>query len=239
MSQAVTDVSADEPPEPSSRTAHLVGRALGDVQSPSIPVREAWSYGISDLLARLPHVPAAAVKVFGLLDRVGRLGLSPTHVTLDADSLAWNSLSELRVGSLLDVASEKAVDVEVNRLLGKLPPVPMKKWVAQRLSRVLLALAVVVVQRSLRADSESAVKTVPVAVVTRGRFGRTNVTHPGLFAMLICAAVPSAADAIVATAKSHGIPVVVETHSTTRNYAALAEERLNNLSKRLRKEEEE
>jgi hypothetical protein len=106
-------------------------------------------------------------------------------------------------------------------------------------SQVVLGLGIGVAQAALgrfraAAEEREAGAGIPVTVLSRGRFGRQVETDLGLFAALVCAAVPGVTDAVLDSAHRHGVTVLpAETARTWRNAEAVRSALLT-LEQRLR-----
>ncbi|MEW1906938.1 hypothetical protein AB0442_00570 [Kitasatospora sp. NPDC085895] len=189
-----------------------VRRALATLPPPEAPATDDWEVSIAALIGRHPRVPGPAVWLLHQLDGLGQVAFGPEKVGFDGEDVPWAKVQELRLHSTLDLLPDVVLDKEVDRIREFLPPVPGRKWVVAR-----------------AAGREE--RLLPCEIVHRGLLGRPRQLGGGLFAATALAALPAAADGLVATAKAHGVPVVPVEPTGTRADRA---ERLRAASGRLR-----
>ncbi|WP_030276130.1 hypothetical protein [Streptomyces sp. NRRL B-24484] len=206
-----------------------VRRALATLPPPEAPATEEWEVSIAALIGRHPRVPGPAVRLLHQLDGLGQVAFGPEKVGFDGEDVPWTKVQELRLHSTLDLLPDVVLDKEVDRIREFLPPVPGRKWVVARAAEGLLTLVMAAAEAAEAAGREE--RLLPCEIVHRGLLGRPRQLGGGLFAATALAALPVAADSLVATAKSHGVPVVPVEPTGTRADRA---ERLRAASGRLR-----
>lgn len=201
---------------------------LERIPAPEVPVTAPWSLGLPAVVLSSAAVPQAAWAV-SALSRFGELSLSPTHLGVDGTDIAWADVVEVRMGDVAQLLSGTALDKEIGRIASRLPPVPGRAWLVRHVSQVVLGLGIGVAQAALGRFRTAAGTQerdpgagIPMTVLSRGRFGRQVETDLGLFAALVCAAVPGVTDAVLDSAHRHGVTVLpAETARTWRNAEAV------------------
>ncbi|HEY6737696.1 MAG TPA: hypothetical protein VI076_02515, partial [Actinopolymorphaceae bacterium] len=110
--------------------------------APTFPVTEPWEVSIGELARRSGKVPKLAVKTLGLLDRFGAVRIGPDEIGFDDENVAWDKVVELRTRRLSDLITGSALDHEVERISGYLPPIPGRKWAIEKVIELLMAVAI-------------------------------------------------------------------------------------------------
>ncbi|HEV7653754.1 MAG TPA: hypothetical protein VGP36_03320 [Mycobacteriales bacterium] len=186
-----------------------VRESIRTVSPPTAPLIDEWQVGLGHLVRRIPQVPDRLSRLVSPLDRLAEVSLGPDHLAFDGERVSWTDVTEVRLGPVTDVLSAAAVDKELARITSKLPPVPGRKWVSTQVAELVLGLVAAVTESALDRASGADPALVPLGVSARGRFGRRRDMTPGLFAVLLCAAVPGVTTAICSTATEHGATIEI------------------------------
>jgi hypothetical protein len=210
----------------SQRVVTAVSESIRSMAPPPVPLSEAWHIGLGHLVRSMPRVPDRLTRLVSPLDRVAEVSLGPNHVGFDGAQVAWRDVTEVRLGSVLDVLSVAVVEKELGRITSLLPPVPGRTWVATQIAELGLGLVAAVTQTVVEGrlgdtdNEEGQPALVPLGVTTRGRLGRRRDLVPGLFSTLLCVAVPGVTTAISTTAREHGVGIAVPPGGDTARRAA-------------------
>ncbi len=207
-----------------------VARAIEAYPRPSYPMTREWDVSIQGLVRLVPFVPRFATAPLGLLDRLGAVTLSDRRVGLDGRDVPWDRVLEIRTEPAWTCLSAEALEADLARFVAVLPPVPGRGWVLRRVSELLLSLYLAVLppddlpddvldelSDALRADPPAGgagdagrgdllASQVVTTVVHRRRVGTGEATVSAPSALLQLA-LPGTPEAIVATARAHGVPV--------------------------------
>lgn len=228
-----------EPRPPARLTAAHPWRSLIDPDHlpgpPTTPLRTTWRLGVSDLLRASAPLPDGVARLSRPIDRLGSIELSPDHLRLNGDTSRWRDVVELRVAPPVDVLTSAAIEAELARLARVLPPLPGRAWVVSKVSRIVIGLAVGVLEAATpdeAAATVAATDPIPTRIVTRARLGRTGEQPVGLFAGLLCAAMPAVPAAIANTAQERGARIVDAGPSAGRRHADQVAETLRRLRRR-------
>lgn len=200
--------------------------------APQLPLHGHWQVGLSDVLRASAGMPADSARALGLVDRVARLAISPQQLTLDGDTHRWADILALHTAPAVDVLTSSALESELSRLGGRLPPVPGRRWLVARVSQVMIGLTAGVLEAALAPGGFAAAATnppIPTRLVVRGRFGRSREDDVGLFPALICASLPGVAAAVTHIAAANGIQLVAAPPAASRRYADRVAETLRGL----------
>jgi hypothetical protein len=167
---------------------------------PDAPATQPWRLSVPALVARHPKIPAAAAWPLRKLGRIGEVMVGPAAIGFDGRDVPWDRVLEVRVHATGGLVPDAVADREIRRIRELLPPVPGRTWVLGQLVTVLLALA------GNRANSRGD-QVIACEIVYRTRLGRVRQHGTGLLGAAILAAFPAVNQAIIATARSRGVPV--------------------------------
>lgn len=233
LSEAATTVSArvsaESPRTAAISTKEAVQSRLAALPMPAAPAVEPWELSMASLVASSSSgALAAAARPLRLLDRFGRVAVSPQGVGLDDQDVSWTEVRELRSGYVCDVLTQSALKRELRRLQHLLPPVPGRSWVLGRIADVLGAL----LARALPAAEGG--REVVTGLTYAGRLGREKTADAGFASVLLLAVLPGVDRSIRETATAFGVPLRQSAPSTgavaaRANFADLSAQ-LNDLS---------
>lgn len=216
-------------------TGSWVLAALRDVPDPAVPIAAPWEVTLVQLVLRHPRTPPRLDRALKYAERMGAVSLSPESVGFDGESAEWRDVAEVRTRNAFDVLTTDALDREIDRIRGLLPPLPGRKWVVTRVTEVVLTLALATLEQA----SEKSWDELQVVsdLVERGALGRRRHLQPGLFATLILSLRRTAYDSLLATAGTHDVPIVPDPSSTSEpsDRAALIRRRTDALAARIRR----
>jgi hypothetical protein len=180
-----------------------VRQAVSQIPMPSSPVDGHWEASVSAFVR--PHLPPALRRVPQLLDRLGAVRLSPIEITVDSTSIAWTDVAEIRARPLSDVLTSMTIDgvretVESLLPVSRLAKRPIR-WLTYKLSEVVLSLFLIGLDE--RGDQQ-----VPIEVIYRGRRNTEHAVTPGVLSAAVLA-LPKVAESTLATARAHGVRVIL------------------------------
>lgn len=184
-------------------TAGWARELLARLPRPEAPATGTWTLSVGALIAMHPRVPSGAGKLLSPLRRFGEVTVGPEEVGFDGERVTWKNVVEVRMRGVVPLLLDGAVEKEIERFRGLLPPVPGRKWIVARAAEVLLTLVTAALGRV-----EDRGPQVPCEIVYRTPLRRSRQLSAGFLGTAIMAALPEAAQSIVATAKARGIPVV-------------------------------
>lgn len=179
---------------------------------------EPWEVSLGELVRKTGKVPKIATKPLDLFDRFGALRLTPDEIGFDNDMVEWGKIVELRAHTASSLLTGKALDREVDRIRGYLPPIPGRKWAVNKVVTLLLDLTMAVTgdYATKAADTVDRVGAdeggaedarLVTEIVYRGRFGRTKEVQAGMIGALITLR-PGVNTCLREMAGIRGVPVV-------------------------------
>jgi hypothetical protein len=221
--------------------AATVPELIASIEGPEVPLREAWSVGLGQVLSGHPKLPDILHGVALNLDRLGHLQISPDAISFDGEAVPWEEINEIKFGPALDVVTSHALQNEVGRLTARLPQLPGRDWLVRQAIEVLVALCLAAAGaaheedpagRSVDAVGDGVPSGVPVMITYGGPVRHKELT-PGVFVALIAASIPSVSRAILSLAHARGIKVTVAPPSRSRKQAIVMRKIAGSLSGRL------
>ncbi|MGE2835042.1 hypothetical protein [Mycobacterium sp. SMC-4] len=174
--------------------------ALARLRPNAGPVRGRWGFGLGDLVVQISRAPGPLDEVLRQLNHFGALVISAESVEFDGDSVDWSDVKDIETHSLLGYLVSGALD----RQLGKLP---VPRFPGRRIALGLVSDAALTALVALTGDALRPVFDVriPAEVNYKGTFRRRTLS-PGVVPTLLMAD-PAVREALIQTAKAHGIPV--------------------------------
>lgn len=213
------DGDAADPGEDASglddRVAAWVGRALEAYPRPVHPLAREWDVSVQGLVRLVPLLPRFATAPLALLDRFGAVTVGPERVGLDGTDVEWSRVVEVRTEPAWTCLSAAAFEADLTRFVTFVPPVPGRAWLLRRVSELLMSLYLAVLPAEdgdgdLLADDAfehgGLLDHVVTGITYTRRFGQgeASVSVPSALLQLV---LPGTADAIVRTARDHGVVV--------------------------------
>ncbi|MGE2728902.1 hypothetical protein ACQI4F_05460 [Mycolicibacterium vaccae] len=164
------------------------------------PVRGRWGLGFGEVVARVTRAPEPLDVVLRQLNRFGSLVISDDAVEFDGESVDWSDVSGIETHSLLGYLASGALD----RQIGKLP---LPRFPGRRMLLSLASDAVLTAVVALTGDAFKGAFAVriPAEVNYKGMV-RNHTLSPGVLSTLLMAD-PAVRDALIQTAKAHGVTV--------------------------------
>ncbi|MGW1989395.1 hypothetical protein [Embleya sp. NPDC001921] len=216
---------------------------LDALPAPAAPATVAWEFSLGALVCRHPKVPAITARPLRMLDGLGAVRFGPESVGFDGEDIPWEKVIRLTVHDAFASMTTAALDAEVDRVREVLPPLPGRKWAVTKVVEGLLT----VVLASLEQADDRRLDSAEVAceITYRGLLGREKTLRASLFATALLARQAAVADSLVATARAHGVEVVVAVPEGGAGDAAAAERtrvlraRTDAVSARLRAQREQ
>lgn len=189
------------------------------IPSPDPTGTEPWEVAVGDLIRKTGKVPAFANKALRLFDRFGAVHIGPEEIGFDDDTVRWDKVVELRTHRVSNLLTGKALEREVERIRGYLPPVPGRKWVVNKVANLTLDLTLAVwgdlakdvadtVDGVNADDGEPAGGHVVSEIVHKGALRRTKELRGGLFAAAVMVGNRDVSTCLRQAAAMRGIPVV-------------------------------
>jgi hypothetical protein len=223
------------------QAAAVVPDLVTGIEGPTFPLHSEWGIGLGQILGSHPAFPGGLRGVALNLDRLGGLRISPHAINIDGETVPWEKISEITFGPVLDVVTSRALQREVARLTGLLPPVPGRKWLVRQAVEILVSLCfaaggAVSDPDPGTHDSDPAVAPdlgVPMVFRYRGMARQKELT-PGMFVVLAASAIPAVSDVIALIARQRGITITVAPPSRSRRNAAAMREMAASLASHLR-----
>ena len=175
---------------------------LAALPMPAAPAVEPWEVSAASLVTSSGNgmAAAAASRALRLLNRFGRVAVSPQGVGLDDEDVPWVEVRELRSGYVRDVMTRSAFDREIQRLQKLLPPMPGRSWVVGRIADVLRTL----LDRALPTTEGG--RVVVTGLTYTGRRGETKTVDGGFASILLLAVLPAVDRSIRETAALFNVP---------------------------------
>ena len=167
------------------------------------PATQRWGVGVGEIAASLPKMPAPVRGIVRQLNQFGSVVISPGGIEFDGDEVQWSTVTEIRARRLVGYLLTDAVAKQVDRL-----PVwwfPGRGLVLRGVTNT--ALTAVALAADLHLDRGVFTLYIPADVRSKGLL-RTKQISPGLPAALVLAD-PAVRDCVEATAKAHGVPVLM------------------------------
>lgn len=167
------------------------------------PATERWGVGVGEIAASLPTMPAPVRGIARKLNTFGSVVISPGSIEFDGDEVPWSKVTEIRARRLVGYLLTDAVTKQVDRL-----PIwwfPGRSLVLRTVTNT--ALTAVALAADLQLDRGVFTVYIPADVRSAGLL-RSKQISPGLPAALVLAD-PAVRDCVEATAKAHGIPVLM------------------------------
>jgi len=221
--------------------AATVPQLIADIEGPTVPLQEAWSVGLGQILSTHPRLWDGLRSGAVSLDRLGYLEISPDAISFDHNAVAWDEITEIKFGPAVDVVTSHALHNEIGRLTARLPPMPGRDWLVRQAVEVLVALCLATVGTVPDEDADTTSGAVgdrtPMGVpvmITYGSAVRPSKLVPGVFVALIAASIPSVSQAIAQIARERGIKVTFAPPSRSRQHAITMRKVAGSLSGRLR-----
>jgi len=177
--------------------------ALRGVRPQPGPATDRWGVGIGEIAANLPKLPPPVRGIARQLNKFGSVVISPDGIEFDGDEVEWSKVTEIRARRLVGYLLTEAVTDQVDRL-----PVwwfPGRSLVLRGVTQT--ALTAVALAADLHLDRGVFTVYIPADVRSEGLL-RSKQISPGLPAALVLAD-PAVRDCVEATAKAHGIPVLM------------------------------
>ncbi|MFS0703387.1 hypothetical protein AB6N23_02585 [Cellulomonas sp. 179-A 9B4 NHS] len=225
-----TEVATDVDAGRTARTAaddllaDWAGKVVAAYPRPSYPLASEWDASVQGLVRLVPLLPRFATAPLGLLDRFGAVTVGPERVGLDGTDVDWSRVVEIRTEPAWTCLSAAAFEADLARFVTFVPPVPGRGWLLRRVSELLMSLYLAVLPVGSGDDGADgapldALRTDPALtdgvgllehVVTsitytrRWGQGEATVSVPSALLQL---ALPGTADAVVRTARQHGVTV--------------------------------
>lgn len=137
-----------------------------------------------------------------LLDRFGAVNLSPDAVGIDSDEARWKRVVGFQLVDVREVFLSTAIDREIDKLRGALPPVPGRGWLVDQFSDLVRSCASRVFGATEASDQQ---RQIVSTIHYRGRMGRRKELRPGIAAATILTLVPEASDCIIQMMQFRGI----------------------------------
>jgi hypothetical protein len=193
------------------------------IPSPDATSTEPWEVSIAELVRKTGKVPKLATKALGLFDRFGAVRITPDEIGFDGEEVPWDKVVELRTHGVANLLTGQALEREVDRIRGYLPPVPGRKWVVDKVVNLSLDLTMAVAGDQLRQAADVAeginadeagpnpdpdAQNVVAEIVYKGMMRRTKELSCGLFAASVMIANRDVSRALRQGAAMRGIPVV-------------------------------
>lgn len=179
------------------------GAVLGPVRPEPGPATQRWGVGVGEVAASVPKMPGLVREIARQLNQFGSVVVSPGGIEYDGDEVAWSKVTEIRARRLVGYLVTDGITKQVDRF--PLWRFPGRGLVLNGLTHV--ALTAVAVAADLKLDSGVFTVYIPAEVHYRGML-RAKDIQPGVPAALVLAD-PAVRDMVEATAKAHGIPVVL------------------------------
>ncbi len=179
------------------------GAVLGPVRPEPGPATRRWGVGIGEVAASVPKMPGLVREIARQLNQFGSVVVSPDGIEYDGDEVPWSKVTEIRARRLVGYLVTDGITKQVDRF--PLWRFPGRELVLNRLTHA--ALTAVAVAADLKLDSGVFTVYIPAEVHYRGML-RAKDIQPGVPAALVLAD-PAVRDMVEATAKAHGIPVVL------------------------------
>jgi hypothetical protein len=167
------------------------------------PATERWGVGVGEVAASVPKMPGPVRAVARRLNRFGSVVISPGGIEFDGDDVAWSNVTEIRARRLVGYLLTDAVTTGVDRL-----PIwwfPGRGLVLRTVTHT--ALTAVALAADLHLDRGVFTLYIPADVRSKGLLRSTQMS-PGLPAALVLAD-PAVRDCLEATARAHGVPVLM------------------------------
>ena len=167
------------------------------------PATERWGVGVGEVAASVPKMPGPVRAVARKLNRFGSVVISPGGIEFDGDDVAWSNVTEIRARRLVGYLLTDAVTTGVDRL-----PIwwfPGRGLVLRTVTHT--ALTAVALAADLHLDRGVFTLYIPADVRSKGLLRSTQMS-PGLPAALVLAD-PAVRDCLEATARAHGVPVLM------------------------------
>ncbi|MGI9161649.1 MAG: hypothetical protein ACR2JI_01815 [Mycobacterium sp.] len=165
------------------------------------PATQRWGVGVGEAAAG--KLPGPLRGIARQLNQFGSVVVSPGGIEYDGDEVPWSKVTEIRARRLVGYLVTDGITRQVDRF--PLWRFPGRGLVLNGLTHV--ALTAVAVAADLKLDSGVFTVYIPAEVHYRGLL-RAKDIQPGVPAALVLAD-PAVRDMVEATAKAHGIPVVL------------------------------
>jgi hypothetical protein len=191
------------------------------IPSPDPTSSEPWEVSIAEMVRRTGKVPKLATKALGLFDRFGSVRITPDEIGFDGEEIPWDKVVELRTHEVSNLLTGRALEREVDRIRGYLPPIPGRKWVVNKVVGLTLNLVLAVSGDYAKqvADHVDGINSdgegvdpesdrVVAEIVYKARFGRKKEVQGGLFAAAVMTGNRDVSKAMREGAGMRGIPVV-------------------------------
>ncbi|MER7441268.1 hypothetical protein [Micromonospora avicenniae] len=223
--------------------AAAVSERVASMEGPKLPLHEAWSVGLGQLLSEQATLPGMLRSAALSLDRLGRLRISSESISFDGVEVPWEKIEEIKFGNASALLVSRAIEHEIGRLTARVPPVPGRSWLVRQAVEVLVALCHAAGTTAAGESDRSGAggaggpAGVPLEVVYRKHWSRKELT-PGVFVTLAAALIPSAFQAIEVLARQHGVKITVAGSSRYDKHAVAMVRFAAALSDRLRREGE-
>lgn len=194
--------------ELTKKASVLIPQRLESIGSPPTPLASKWGTGFGQFLGGMDGVPQLFGPLLGKLDKVGSVSVSPAGVEFDGESVPWQKVTAITLGSPIDAMTSKVAAETVERVRNALPAFPGRKLLVRTAVELMIALGLAVAKPPPGLGGEQ-----DVQVVTSIRYGsglRKKELRPGIFAILLSAMKPGVAAAIVESSRPHGAAVTVD-----------------------------
>jgi hypothetical protein len=219
-----TAAQVEDVGEAIGEAANVVTGLIAAKEGPEVPLHGAWSVGLGEIVSGHPGLPGNLRLVARTLNRFGYLQISPDGIDVDGEAVLWEKIDEITFAPAVEVLTAGAVQVEVERLTARLPPLPGRKWLVRQVVEVFLALCRAGHDAVKEGNATGADDTdigIPVTIVHRGSLRRRKELPPGVFVALAAASIPNVSQAIIAVARERGVKVTVTPPSGVSRKAAV------------------
>lgn len=197
---------------------------------PTVPAQVPWEMSAASVIS--PFLPNSLPVPTGLINRLGRIHLSPHGLAIDQKAVVpWPELVQVHTRPAFELVTETLIDRAVARAL-YLVKVPGKEWAADLVAQKAREAVMSVLQVALSGSTPSLLFDIPVSVVYRAGRRKQEEMTPGVLSTAFLA-LPGVSDAILHTATLHGVPVIrhpAQTWSGADRAAQLLADRLRSLT---------
>ncbi|WKX70972.1 hypothetical protein [Streptomyces sp. XD-27] len=183
-----------------------VRRVLGALPAPAAPAHEQWEFSLGALVCSHPRVPGVTAKALRSLDGIGALRFGPESVGFDGEDIPWEKVVRLQLHDAFSAMTTEALDAEIDRIRGMLPPIPGRKWAVTKVVEGLATVALAALEQASDQRLES--MNVACEITYRGMLGREKALRANLFSTALLAQQMDVAYSLVATAQAKGVPVL-------------------------------